>query len=130
MGQYDNEARTAARWYVDRLRKRDHLKDVDPKRAGLVIGNAGIAFDPEKVNEFERLLIERLELLLGKSRGRLNIVADYNPPELLLEVGEAVGLDLSYGGIPIKSVMSISPDSVAISPGDGKQFEDLLLIEG
>lgn len=134
MSDYSREARTAARWWADKLRDDFTLDNGDPEQHPIVGGMLALAraknregLTVAKIDAFERALIARVQVMLDEGH-RLGFGVDYHPDP---ELGDALSdaeIPVSMTALPWKTVMWVRPGSVRVGDGYGVEPRELDLL--
>lgn len=144
------EARTAAKWWADKIRDGFALKDgAEHYAGGLSERSAGLTdilqrkladhITPEKVDRYEQELAERIQTEIvdayaDPSRtmtsyfAALELGVDYGPSQIHEEALKAADLPGGMGILPMKTTMWVEPGHVSVGDGYGAAPADLELL--
>lgn len=123
----------AAKWWADQLRcetKQDN-GDALCSAVSFLVSKLSELPDPQLVDNFEKVLRERLEVLILKSGWDKNnpkwgsyfrtIGCDYGPDHFLHGIAVECGIKASCPPFPMKTIMWIYSDSVRVAHGYGAE---------
>lgn len=147
---FGREARTAARWWADKIRDGFALRDGAESYAGGLSERSGGLTDilqrkladhvtPEKVERYEHELAERIQgeivdAYADPSRtmttyfAALELGVDYGPSQMHADALEAAGLPSGMGMLPMKTTMWVEPGRVSVGDGYRAEPRDLELL--
>lgn len=127
------QIRTAAKWWADRLRQPKFStlsqaeRDTNPRGAMAEIAAEMFHKDPgaDSAARFEEALITRIEQSAHVEYRGLHV--DYQPDAVLSDALEDAGLTSNINTLPWKTDMHFAAGSVRVSYGCGAPYEDIPL---
>jgi hypothetical protein len=133
------EARVAAAWWADWLRPDPapahvggDFRSMDPAFAVSEVmrqaERSSAGFSAKAIVDFEQALAQGIDRERAKRNGNLVVGVDYDPDELLVEAGEAAGINVRTI-FPWKTKMLVAPGSVTVGEGRGLDRRLIELLE-
>ena len=123
-------ARKASKWWADQLRGQAKLDNGDTSEAGmftalLAVLAQGVEAQKRGTSDADKFEQALYEALLPIERDWFSFGCDYGPDHFLSEAAKSAGVNLGMGGLPWKTMMWITRDSVSVACGYHAQEVEL-----